>query len=86
MTESNNWYVYIMECSDKSLYCGVTTDLSRREREHNQSKIGARYTRSRRPVKIVYYENAETRSEACRREWEIKKLSKQQKNQLIKSD
>ncbi len=78
------WYVYILRCQDDSLYTGVCTDLERRVQEHNQcNKKGARYTRARRPVKMVYQEDCENRSEACKREAAIKKLQRKQKLLLI---
>ena len=78
------WYVYILQCADSTLYTGVTTDLQRRLQEHNQSKrLGAKYTRVRRPVSLVYQERAESRSGACKREAAIKKLSRKAKQQLI---
>ncbi len=81
------WYVYILRCQDDSLYTGVCTDLERRVQEHNQcNKKGARYTRARRPVKMVYQEDCENRSEACKREAAIKKLKRKQKLQLIPAD
>jgi predicted GIY-YIG superfamily endonuclease/uncharacterized protein YcgL (UPF0745 family) len=78
-----SWYVYILRCSDGSFYTGVTTDPQRREQEHNRSARGARYTRSRRPVRLVYAATAGSRAEACRREWEIKQLSAGEKASLI---
>ena len=66
-------------CSDNSLYTGITTDLNRRVAEHNNSKRGAKYTRSRRPVKLVYSSLVGTRSEAMKEECRIKKLSKVKK-------
>ena len=78
------WYVYILRCQDDSLYTGVCTDLERRVQEHNQcNKKGARYTRARRPVRMVYQEDCENRSEACKREAAIKKLQRKQKLLLI---
>ncbi len=78
------WYVYILRCQDDSLYTGVCTDLARRVQEHNQcNKKGARYTRARRPVNMVYQEDCENRSEACKREAAIKKLQRKQKLLLI---
>jgi len=79
----SQWYVYILRCADDSLYTGVTTDLERRLREHNEAKLGAKYTRNRRPVKLVYSEKAENRSEACKREAAIKRLSRKEKIRLI---
>lgn len=78
------YYIYILECADSSLYTGITTDLERRVEEHNSSELWAKYTKSRRPVKLVYFEKQENRSLASKRENEIKKLSKIQKNELIK--
>jgi len=78
-----SWYVYILECSDGSLYTGVTTDPERRLHEHNHSARGARYTRARRPLSLAYREPAENRARACRREWEIKQLSAGEKRRLI---
>lgn len=75
-------YTYILECSDKSLYTGWTTDLKRRLAMHNQGK-GAKYTLSRRPVKLVYFEEFVTKEEAMKREYAIKQLSRQEKLKLI---
>ncbi|MCL2481650.1 MAG: GIY-YIG nuclease family protein [Spirochaetaceae bacterium] len=78
------WYVYILQCCDKTLYTGITIELKRRLEEHNSSdKKGARYTRTRRPVKLVYYEIAESRGEAMKRERAIKKMEKSSKIRLI---
>ena len=76
-------YVYILKCSDESLYTGWTTDLERRLKAHNSGK-GAKYTRARIPVEIVYFEEFEDKIEAMKREYEIKKLTREQKLQLIK--
>jgi putative endonuclease len=82
----NQWFVYLLRCNDNSLYAGVTTDLQRREDEHNHNnKIGAKYTRVRRPVSLIYYETMPSRSKACQREYQLKQLSKQQKERLISS-
>lgn len=75
---------YILKCADNTLYTGWTTDLKARLRAHNQGK-GAKYTRSRLPVTLVYQESFETRQEAMRREAAIKKLSRSQKERLIAS-
>lgn len=80
------WFVYIAKCSDGSLYTGVTTDLTRRELEHNSKNRGARYTRIRQPVKIIYSESLTNRSDACKRESAIKKLPRQRKLYLMRSD
>lgn len=78
------YYLYILRCKDKTLYSGITVDLGRRVSEHNSSKLGARYTRSRRPVKLVYSKKYSTRSTASKAEAKIKKLSRQEKLNLIK--
>ena len=78
------WYTYIVRCSDNSLYTGVTTDLERRVDEHNTSDKGAKYTRPRRPVQLVYSEIHEDRSSASKRESAIKKLSRAEKLTLLK--
>lgn len=77
------WTVYILRCSDGSLYTGVTTDLTRRLQEHNFAANGARYTRSRRPVHLVHAEIAANRSAACRREYQLKQLSRAAKEKLV---
>ena len=78
------WSVYLLQCSDNSLYCGITIDLFRRLEHHNTSKLGAKYTRGRRPVTLVYEEQVETHPEALRREYKIKKLSKKEKLELVR--
>ena len=77
------WHVYIIECADGTYYTGITTDVERRLNEHNYSFKSAKYTRSRRPVKLVYVEASENRSTASRRESQIKKLSRNKKTLLI---
>lgn len=82
MTSSahTSWYLYMVRCADDTLYTGITTDVQRRLDEHNgDDRIGARYTRARRPVVLVYSEQAESRSAAASREAAIKKLTRQQK-------
>lgn len=78
------YFVYILQCADNSLYTGITTDLERRIKEHNDSKLGAKYTKIRRPVKLVYSKEFVDRSEASKEESRIKKLSRQQKIDLFK--
>ena len=73
------WWVYVLRCADGSLYTGITTDVSRRLAEHNGGRVGARYTRSRRPVQLVYAEAACDRAEALRREAAIKRLDRARK-------
>ncbi len=75
--------VYIVECSDHTLYTGWTTDISRRLMQHNGKAQGAKYTRSRGPVILKYVEKHESRSAAMKREYEIKHLSREQKLMLI---
>ena len=76
-------YTYIVKCSDGSLYTGWTNDLEKRIRAHNDGK-GAKYTKSRRPVVLAYYEEFQTKEEAMRREWEIKQLDREQKMKMIR--
>ncbi len=86
MTEKNTvsaWWVYLLRCNDNSLYAGVTTDINRRIDEHNTSKLGAKYTRARRPVCLVYLEQADNKSIACKREYQIRHLSKNKKENLV---
>lgn len=78
-------YVYIVKCSDGSYYTGWTTDLDKRMKEHNTGVRGAKYTRGRRPVTLVYYEEYETSNEAQSREWHIKQLSRKEKERLVMS-
>lgn len=75
-------YTYMVECSDGSLYTGWTNDLEKRVRAHNAKK-GAKYTRSRTPVKLVYYEAFATKEEAMRREYEVKRYTRKQKEALL---
>ena len=77
-------YTYILRCSDGTLYTGYSTDVKARVLKHNSGK-GAKYTKARRPVELVYYEEYSSKSEALRREAAIKKLSRIQKEELIKS-
>ena len=81
----SNWYLYIVECSDGSLYTGITTDTDRRVKEHNNSKRGAKYTRSRRPVTLVMVEEHCSRALAASREARVKSLTRKQKLELIKA-
>ena len=81
--EENMNYTYLVKCADGTLYCGWTNHLEQRVKAHNTGK-GAKYTKSRRPVTLVYYETFETRKEAMKREAEMKQLSRQEKWELIK--
>ena len=80
---ATRWFVYIVKCKDGTLYTGVTTDVVRRIAEHNGSAKGAKYTRARRPVKLVRAERFKTRSAACIREAAIKKLPLAAKKALL---
>ena len=73
------WHVYILECSDKTFYTGITNNLERRVNEHNSSKLGAKYTRGRRPVKLVYSCRKKDKSTASKEESRIKKLTRYEK-------
>jgi len=78
------YYIYILQCADETLYTGITTDLTRRVHEHNHTLKGARYTRIRRPVSLVYSEAYPDRSSASKREYAIKKgMSREEKLALI---
>lgn len=79
-----NWFVYILKCKDGTLYTGITTDLERRVSEHNDEKIGAKYTKARRPVTLVYSEEVINRSLALQREAEIKKMKRVAKLSLVR--
>ena len=79
----SSWWVYIVRCADQTLYTGITTDLQRRVAEHNAGPAGARYTRARRPVELVYQLACDDRSSASKREYQIKKLSPANKAKLI---
>ena len=75
-------YTYILKCSDNTLYTGWTNNLEKRVKDHNDGK-GAKYTKARRPVELVYYEEFETKEDAMKREYSIKQLSRTQKVTLI---
>ncbi len=77
-------FTYILECADKTLYVGCTNDLERRLKQHNHAKAGAHYTKIRRPVELKYAEMFATLAEARAREASIKRLSREQKLQLIR--
>ncbi|WP_321778769.1 GIY-YIG nuclease family protein [Sulfurimonas sp.] len=78
-----SYFVYIVKCYDNTLYTGIATDVTRRLDEHNNADKGAKYTKVRRPVKLVYSEVQADRSSASKREYFIKKLSRDKKLQLI---
>lgn len=75
------WFVYLLECSDNTLYCGITNNLEKRIKTHN-SKRGAKYTKTRLPVNLYYYEEVYDKSFALKREHQIKKLSREEKLSL----
>jgi putative endonuclease len=77
------WYVYILECKDKTFYTGITTDLERRIKEHNTSLLGAKYTKSRRPVKLIYSKRKRNKSYAQKEEARIKKLKRDEKKNFL---
>jgi putative endonuclease len=82
----DTWFVYLLRCADDTLYTGVTTDLARRVDEHNHNdRLGARYTRARRPVTLLHCEPAASRSDACKREAAIRKLSRAEKLALTQN-
>lgn len=81
--KQKSWFVYILKCADKTYYAGITTDIQKRIKTHNSGK-GAKYTKMRIPVELAYFESHENRSVATKRELEIKKLSREQKEILIK--
>ena len=76
-------YVYIVECKDHTFYTGWTNHLEKRVQAHNEGK-GAKYTKARRPVQLVYFEEYETKQEAMKREYAIKQLSHRQKEALMR--
>ena len=82
---NSSWKVYIVECSDGSYYTGITTDTQRRLLEHNFSFKSAKYTRSRRPVRLVYEEESQNRSTASKREYQIKKMKRKDKIILVEN-
>ena len=83
---ASRWHVYVLRCADGTLYTGVAIDIARRLAQHNGALAnGARYTRTRRPVKLAYQESAASRSAACKREYAIKQLTRREKLALIKT-
>ena len=77
------WYVYIVRCNDGTLYTGITKDLNKRIREHNSDKGGAKYTKSRRPVDLVYSEQVESRSAAAKLEYRFIRMPCAKKKEMI---
>lgn len=84
--DSDSWVVYILRCSDNTLYTGITNNLNKRLQIHNDGVAdSAKYTRGRRPVTLLYSEERDSRADATRREYEIKQLSRENKLELIKN-
>ena len=80
------WFVYIVRCADDTLYTGIAKDVARRVEEHNSNnRLAAAYTRARRPVALVHREALKTRSAAAKREYEIKQMTRQEKQALLKA-
>lgn len=79
----SDWFMYVVRCSDDTLYTGITTDVARRVEEHNGSKKGARYTRARRPVKLEACWQHESRSAAAKAEYAFKSLDRAEKLEQI---
>lgn len=77
------YYLYILKCADGTLYTGITNELERRIKEHNSPDLGAKYTRGRRPVELLFSKPFENRAAALKEEYRIKKLSKEQKLKMI---
>lgn len=82
--DASCWYTYMVRCCDNTLYTGIAKDPAKRLAEHNTSRNGAKYTRCRRPVQLVFFEIQPTRSAAAKREHQIKKLPLAEKNHLIR--
>jgi putative endonuclease len=82
---NKNYYVYIVSCSDGSFYTGYAADVKKRVAVHNTGKTGAKYTKTRRPVKLVYSEELSSKSEAMKREYAIKQLTHIEKKKLVQS-
>lgn len=78
------WVVYILQCIDETLYTGITNNLEKRIKQHNSNK-GAKYTRGRGPVKLVFFTSVDDKSQAAKEEYRIKKLSKEKKLEMIKN-
>jgi len=83
--ENDIWQVYMVRCKDGTLYTGITNDLAKRIKAHNSAKDGARYTRSRRPVKLVYSEEAGSKSAAAKLEYKIKKMTRAKKKERVRA-
>lgn len=85
MAAEKNWYIYMLCCSDQSYYTGITNDITRRLQQHNHGSNGAKYTRARRPVTLVYQEPQADHSSALKREIQIKRLRPEAKRELARN-
>jgi putative endonuclease len=85
MAHAKRWKVYLVRCADGTFYCGITNDLARRVREHNEGKAGAKYTRARRPVTLAYAETRATKGAALAREYAVKRLTRAEKACLVRT-
>lgn len=83
--EEPPWFTYIIRCSDNTLYTGIARNLLKRIDAHNTGNGGAKYTRTRRPVSLVYQETFSSRSEAAKREYQLKKMTRMEKDRLVES-
>ena len=84
--KDKSWFIYVVSCFDNSLYCGITTDLTRRLKQHNgELKGGSKYTRSRRPVVLLWSDSCKSRSDASKREIKFKKLKRKEKLLFIET-
>jgi len=79
------WYVYLLKCADDTLYCGITNDIDNRLSAHNKG-IASKYTRSRLPVSLIWFEPCKDKKEAAKKEYYIKKLTRKQKKMLVEMD
>ena len=84
MKASVGHYVYMLRCNDGTFYTGYSTEVTRRVREHNESPRGAKYTRGRRPVELVYYMECESKSDALKQEYSLRKKLRSEKEELAK--
>ena len=78
------WFLYVLKCNDGTLYTGVTTNIQRRLKEHNTSSRGAKYTKARRPVEVIYWKSFKNQSSAQKAEYKFKQLTREQKEKMIK--
>jgi putative endonuclease len=77
------WFLYVLRCADDTFYTGTTTDITRRIDEHNTKKCGSKYTKTRRPVELIFWLDFENRSQAQKAEYKFKKLTRTQKEKII---